>query len=86
MCRDSWRKVKQPVFSRKDEVFGPGHASFTKSPDGKEDWIIYHAARHKGAGWDRNVRIQPFTWSSSGEPIFGDPVPEGHELPIPSGR
>ena len=26
-----------------DGVFGPGHNSFVKSPDGREDWIVYHA-------------------------------------------
>jgi GH43 family beta-xylosidase len=80
----SWVKKAVPVFSPTDTVFGPGHASFTTSPDGTEDWIVYHAAKYKGAGWDRNVRIQPFGWTAEGEPDFGIPVDTGIELDDPS--
>ena len=81
---DAWIKHPEPVFSRTDEVFGPGHASFVKSPDRTEDWIVYHAARHQGGGWDRNIRMQPFTWKSDGSPDFGKPVPPGRPLSVPS--
>ncbi|MRS03677.1 hypothetical protein EG832_10740, partial [bacterium] len=39
----SWIKSDDPVFRGTDKVFSPGHNNFFKSPDGKEDWIIYHA-------------------------------------------
>jgi GH43 family beta-xylosidase len=81
----SWIKTPAPVFSRTDTVFGPGHASFTTSPDGKEDWIVYHAARSKGSGWRRNVRIQRFFWSKDGSPDFGLPESPGVALPVPTG-
>lgn len=80
----SWSKHPQPVFSPTDEVFGPGHCSFTKSPDGKEDWIVYHAAVEAGAGWTRNIRIQRFTWDEKGIPYFGTPIPAGIPQPLPS--
>jgi autotransporter-associated beta strand protein len=70
----SWQKHSQPIFARTDVVSGPGHASFTTSHDDTRDWIVYHAARHAGAGWDRNVRIQPFSWNADGTPSFGRPV------------
>lgn len=79
----SWKKKETPVFARTKDVFGPGHASFVKSPDGSEDWIVYHAARHKGAGWDRDIRMQRFGWSPDGEPYFGSPVTPGVQLPVP---
>ena len=33
-------------------VHGVGHNSFTKSPDGTEDWIVYHVKHYKDDGWD----------------------------------
>ncbi len=81
----SWIKCTVPVFSRTDTVFGPGHASFTTSPDGREDWIVYHAAKSKGSGWKRDVRIQRFEWNQDGSPHFGRPVAPGVALPVPSG-
>ncbi len=86
MKPSSWVKKDGPVFSRTADVFGPGHASFVKSPDGREDWIVYHAARRKGSGWDRDVRIQEFAWNADGSPDFGTPVSPGVPLPVPSGR
>ena len=40
-----WTKKSTPVFQRNDAngVFAPGHNGFFKSPDGTEDWIVYHA-------------------------------------------
>lgn len=80
----SWKKREQPVFVGTESVISPGHASFTKSPDGTEDWIVYHAARHLSSGWNRNTRMQPFQWAADGSPLFGTPVPPGLEIPAPS--
>ncbi len=85
LSRSSWKKHKEPVFRRSGEVQGPGHASFVKSPDGKEDWIVYHAARYAGSGWTRNVRAQPFTWRKNALPSFGAPVDPNRPIPLPSG-
>jgi GH43 family beta-xylosidase len=74
------------VFGSTATVFSPGHASFTKSPDGTEDWIVYHTAKHQGAGWDRHTRMQRFTWDIEGNPCFGYPVSKGIEIAIPSER
>ncbi len=86
---NSWVKMSQPVFKTytgpSGAVYGPGHCGFGKSLDGTEDWIIYHAAKYSGAGWDRNVRMQKFTWSANGNPNFGTPTPEGVNIPSPSG-
>ncbi len=81
----SWVKKSEPVFAHTTEVFGPGHCSFVKSPDGREDWIVYHA--HIGPGIrQRDVRIQPFTWNPDGSPNFGAPVSPRIHLPPPSGE
>ncbi|MCR5836513.1 MAG: family 43 glycosylhydrolase [Lachnospiraceae bacterium] len=80
---NSWSKGSEPVFQQTSDVHGVGHASFTKSPDGTEDWIVYHAAKRSGAGWDRDVHIQYFTWHDD-YPFFGEPVSNGVELGRPS--
>jgi len=82
----AWRKKPTPVFAPTDKVFGPGHCSFIKSPDGREDWIIYHSAKGPGSGWDRQARAQRFEWTADGQPDFGEPLPDGVALPVPSGE
>jgi GH43 family beta-xylosidase len=86
MNPNAWVKKPLPVFSRTNTVFGPGHASFTTSPDGRENWIVYHAAKAKGSGWDRDVRIQPFGWNRDGSPDFGQPVSPGVAIPVPGSK
>lgn len=75
-----------PVFTGTASVFGVGHASFTTSPDGREDWIMYHAKVAPSPGWRREIRTQPFSWNADGSPNFGTPVDAGVALPVPSGQ
>ena len=81
----SWVKKASPVFSGSDQVISPGHASFVKSRDGSEDWIVYHTAKHRGAGWKRQVQIQQFNWNPDGSPDFGRPVAGGVPCLMPGG-
>lgn len=84
----SWKKSALPVFKQSPEnkVFAPGHNSFFKSPDGKEDWILYHANSEPGQGCGkfRSPRAQKFTWNKDGFPLFGVPVNEKTVLAVPS--
>jgi GH43 family beta-xylosidase len=82
----SWIKTTKPVFASTEDVFGPGHASFTTSPDGSQPWIVYHSARFSGAGWDRVIDTQPFRWRSDGSPDFGRPLPPDEPVAVPSGE
>ena len=85
---DSWTKFDHPFLSTDAEAkaFGPGHNGFFKSPDGKEDWIIYHAnpAPGEGCGNFRSPRIQRFTWNPDGTPNFGRPEPLGEPMSKPA--
>jgi GH43 family beta-xylosidase len=80
----SWRKLDRPVFASTPDVFGVGHCCFTTSPDGTEDWLLYHAKRFRTDCWDRVVRAQPFYWRVDGFPDFGTPVGSGTALRVPS--
>ncbi|GAA4314929.1 glycoside hydrolase family 43 protein [Mucilaginibacter gynuensis] len=84
----SWKKSAEPVFQQSPEngVYAPGHNSFFKSPDGKEDWILYHANANAGDGCGnkRSPRAQKFTWNKDGSPNFGTPVKLGTALALPS--
>jgi GH43 family beta-xylosidase len=82
----SWVKHPQPVFARTTAVFGPGHCSFVRSRDHREDWIIYHSAKHSGAGWNRRINMQRFTWRPDGTPDFGVPIAAGVPQAEPSGN
>lgn len=82
---ESWVK-SGPVFTGSGDVHGVGHASFTTSPDGTEDWIVYHSKADTAPGWDRLVRMQPFTWGPDGAPQFGRPVAPGEPISLPSGQ
>jgi GH43 family beta-xylosidase len=84
----SWTKADAPVFWQSPEngVYGPGHNTFFKSPNGKEDWILYHAnsTSGDGCGAKRSPRAQPFTWNADGTPKFNRPVATGKPIPKPS--
>ena len=54
-----------------ERVIGPGHNSFTRSPDGKQEFIVYHA-------WDpgmtaRRMCIDPLYWDN-GIPVVHGPT------------
>ena len=81
----NWEK-KGPVFQGTPQVFGTGHASFTKSPDDKEWWIFYHSKKTAKPGWERDLRLQKFKWNKDGNPDFGIPIPAGKQIAVPSGE
>lgn len=86
----SWTKHPEPVFRQDPEngVYAPGHNSFFTSPDGKEDWILYHANDKPGQGCGglRSPRAQKFTWTPDNIPVFGRPLKTSGKYAIPSGK
>ena len=87
----SWVKSANPIFRQSPEngVYGTGHNSFFKSPDGTEDYILYHARDTKtdppGMGDTRSPRAQKIEWDANGFPVLGVPFPTSKKLPKPSG-
>lgn len=89
MNPSSWTKSPNPVFRKSVEngVYATGHNSFTQSPDGSEDWIVFHALPAPGAETSlRSTRIQKFTWKPDGTPDFGIPLGDSQDIPVPSGE
>lgn len=88
MSISSWKKNEQPVFQQSPEnrVYASGHNSFFKSPDGTEDWILYHANDQpgQGCGTYRSPRAQKFSWNEDGTPEFGIPISIKTKLAVPS--
>lgn len=86
----SWTKSATPVFGPYglNGTYGPGHQSFFTTPDGKENWMVYHAnpGAGQGCGDQRSIRMQPFTWKVDGSPDFGTPVPLTQLVKRPSGE
>ena len=84
----AWKKHEEPIFKKYEEnsVYAPGHNSFFKSPDGTEDWILYHANSNPGdgCGGKRSPRMQKIEWNEDGTPNLGVPVSEETVLKIPS--
>lgn len=86
---ESWTQMNEPLLARADQnrVFGPGHHGFFKSPDGREEWIVYHgkttdAYTYKG----RSTRAQKLEWDDKGFPKKVVPLPLDADIVVPSGE
>jgi GH43 family beta-xylosidase len=90
LSASSWVKKSTPIFQRNDAagVYGPAHHGFFRSPDGTEDWIVYHAnaSPSDGCGSTRTTRIQRISWNADGSPNLGVPVSTSTVLNPPSGE
>jgi GH43 family beta-xylosidase len=86
---NAWKKHPEPVFERSDanSIFAPGHNGFFKSPDGTEDWIVYHANDSANGDCDgrRTTRVQKISWNADSTPNFGTPIATNEVIPAPSG-
>ncbi len=89
-CRAAaWKKHPKAVFKKGNGVFGTGHASFFKSPDGTETWVAYHSLAHsnpQGTPLPRNMNVQRISFDATGFPVLGVPVPHGRPMAPPSGE
>lgn len=86
----AWHKTEQPVFVAREVkgTYAVGHNCFFTSPNGQQNWLLYHAnsAPGQGCGRERSPRMQPFTFALDGTPVFGDPLPTDQSLSTPTGQ
>lgn len=85
----SWTQHPKLLLARADQnnTWGPGHNFFFKSPDGTQDWIVYHGKTSTQDTYaDRTTRAQPIRWRADGTPDFGVPVSYDDSVPVPSGE
>lgn len=84
---ESWTKFPEPIFTTGNGLYGTGHNFFFKSPDGTEDWQVFHANLKEtdGCSSTRDTFIQPITWVDD-KPNLGEPMPVGREIEAPSGE
>lgn len=84
---ESWTKAEAPIFETGNGLYGPAHNAFFKSPDGTEDWQVFHANQKEtdGCGTTRETFIQPVAWNK-GKLDLGEPIPVGTEIAPPSGE
>ncbi|MBQ2863709.1 MAG: family 43 glycosylhydrolase, partial [Clostridia bacterium] len=63
---NNWEKCSSPIFKQNSEVYGPGHASYTKGHDGK-NYFIYHGYLEPASvdGRARSIFIEEFTISGN---------------------
>lgn len=87
MEESSWIKAEKPIFEKNNSTtFSTGHACFTTSPDGEEDYIVYHATKNSGDGWNgRGVRTQKVYWNEDGTLDIGNALEYNAQVNWPSG-
>ncbi len=86
----AWVKDPQPVLVGMGDIIGPGHGCIVPSPDGREDYLLFHSKFDRvdtlPGGWNRVVNLLRLHWDEEGRPIF-DPLPaRGEPRPLPAGE
>jgi xylan 1,4-beta-xylosidase len=54
-----------PIIRKGNNVFGPGHCSVTRTPDGQL-WMVYHQQKDSSRGWNRIICIDPLYFDDRG--------------------
>jgi GH43 family beta-xylosidase len=87
MDRESWAKLSEPLFRTGNGLYGPAHNAFFKSPDGTEDWQVFHANQNQndGCSTTRETFIQRISWKDD-VPDLGEPLAVGTEIFPPAGE
>ena len=85
----SWTKHPEPLLVYGNGVYGPGHASFFRSPDGSEVWCCYHGMPHSNESvtyTNRYMHIQKVEFDDTGYPVMGLPIGGDTLIDPPSGE
>lgn len=88
MNAGAWVKDDRPWLTQTLDLHAPGHASFFRSPDGKELYIAYHAVTERNpqnSEMPRHCCVQKVYFDKTGFPHAGKPVRRGRPIPLPGG-
>ena len=88
-AKESWIKHPEPLLRYGNGVYGPGHASFFRSPDGTEVWCAYHGMRYTNETHTivpRYCHVQKVEFDESGYPVMGEPIGSKTDIAPPSGE
>ncbi len=73
--------AKNPIISRSDGVFGPGHGCVV--PDAKGAlWHVYHQQRDEARGWHRFLCLDPLWFDDAG--VLNGKATRGTPQPAPA--
>ena len=84
----NWKKHPKQLLVKGNGVFGPGHASFFRSPDGSELWCAYHGFERSNPSntvTKRWLHVQKAGFDESGYPVMGVATGAAEQCP-PSGE
>ncbi|MFC1837721.1 glycoside hydrolase family 43 protein [Thermodesulfobacteriota bacterium] len=70
-----------PIIKKGSGIFGPGHCSVTKTPDGQL-WMVYHQQENGSRGWNRIICIDPLRFDDQG--VLHGKATRGEELTAPA--
>ena len=73
----SWKKHPDKLLYKGNGVYGTGHASFFKSPSGKELWCAYHAfdkSNPSAKPIKRLLNFQRVNFTAEGFPVMGKAI------------
>jgi len=81
---NNWKKSPQPIFKKNDEVCGTGGPCLVTSPDGKENFLLYHAYFGKDTTGYRYCFMEPYYIDETGFHVGqnGKPSPLGTEFTV----
>ena len=89
-CKDNWKKQDKPLLVQGNGIYGPGHATFFRSPDKKELWCAYHGMTicndEKKEVVKRHLNLQKVHFDQNGLPVMGKCIGINAEIDPPSGE
>lgn len=66
---ENWYKYRTPLVSKSNQLNGTGHNCFTVSPDGKTNYIVYHAYVGTDTKSGRYMIAEEYTFTDDGVKI-----------------
>lgn len=87
LIASSWTKLEDPLLVTNATAgqYGPGHNGFFKSPDGTQDWMVFHANRDIEGSCDayRQTFVQQVNWEDD-VPVLEPLIVPGVEILEPA--